>query len=289
MSVMKKIKIYYRLAKPGIVYGNTLTTIAAFLFASAWQGSVFLFLATVVGIIGTIASAAVCNNYIDREMDGKMERTKHRPLVTGAVSLRGALIYASILGVIGIGTLAVFVNLLSAGLGLFGFLMYVFVYGYYKRNSEWGAVVGTIPGGIPAMVGYTAFTNSFDISAVLIFFTLVLWQLPHFYGIALFRMEEYVAAGVPILPARRGVELTKQHIIFFIISYLLVAPLLFFVSPAGYVYLVTVLLFGISWLTLAVRGYSSPDYASWARRVFFFSLAVMISLSFALTFASILP
>ncbi len=289
MSVLRTIRVYYRLAKPGIVYGNTLPTIAAFLFAAGWHGSLTHLFATVVGIMGTIASAAVCNNYVDREMDARMERTKHRPLVTGVVSPRGALIYAGILGTIGIGTLALFVNILSALLGFIGFCMYVFVYGYYKRNSEWGAVVGTIPGGIPALVGYTAVTNSLDSSALLIFLTLVLWQLPHFYGIALFRMEEYVAAGVPILPAKRGVALAKQHTLFFVIAYVLISPLLFFFSNAGYGYLIIVLGFGLAWLFITLRGYRSPDYVSWARRVFFFSMVVMISFSVALALAPVLP
>src|ERR1700744_5755345 len=98
-------KDFYKLAKPGIIYGNILTTVAAFLFASRWHfnpGSLWLCLATVIGLAGIIGSACVFNNYMDREIDSKMSRTKERALVTGAISIRAALIYGSILGIIGL-------------------------------------------------------------------------------------------------------------------------------------------------------------------------------------------
>jgi protoheme IX farnesyltransferase len=307
-SNMETIKNYYRLAKPGIVYGNLLTTIAAFLFASQWHFNlsiVLVFLATVVGLGLVIASAAVFNNYLDREIDKKMERTAKRALVTGLISERNALMYARILGVIGFALLCVYVNLLTAGIALIGFIFYVGIYGYAKRKTHWGAVVGSIPGAVPIVVGYTAVTGHLDLTAFILFLILVAWQMPHFYGIAMYRLDEYKAAGIPVFPAKKGIRTTKIHIVGYMIAYLVAVSALTFFGFAGYSYLVSVLIFGFIWLVLALKGFSQKTNieivedsktkkildpnAKWARKVFLFSLIVIVTFSLTLAVAPLLP
>lgn len=286
------IKDYYRLAKPGIVYGNVITTVASFLYATRWHFfgwlSVELFLAMLIGISLVIASACVCNNYLDREIDAKMGRTKNRALVTGLISPTSALVYAAILGVIGLALLEIYVNLLTAGIALIGFVFYVVVYAAAKRGSSWGAVVGSVAGAVPIVVGYTAVMNEFNIVALILFLILVVWQMPHFYAIAIYRLDEYVAAGIPVLPAVKGINRTKISILLYIIAYVVLVSSLFIVGVAGYTYLLLVLLFGVAWFLLAVRGFAYKAYfqeAKWAKWIFRMSLIVMVAFSVTLALA----
>ena len=196
---MSTIKNYYNLAKPGIVYGNVFTTLAAFLFASRWHFSGVLFFATLVGIAFVIASACVFNNYFDREMDKKMPRTKSRALASGTIPALEALVYGAVLGLIGLYLLYAYTNALTAGIALFGFVVYVGMYTPLKPRSALALFVGAVAGAVPIVVGYTAVTNRFDLTAFVLFALLFIWQLPHFLGIAAYRFDEYSASGVPLL------------------------------------------------------------------------------------------
>jgi protoheme IX farnesyltransferase len=283
------VRAYYELAKPGIVYGNALTTLAAFLYASRWDSAWLVFLPTMVGIMLVIASACVCNNYFDRDIDAKMARTKSRALVTGAISVTSALTYALVLGVTGIGLIFFYVNGLTAAVALFGFLMYVVAYGYAKRAGSWGTLVGSIPGAVPIVVGYTAVVGQIDLAAILLYVSLALWQMPHFYAIALYRREEYAAAGIPVLPIRRGIQRTRRSILAYITAFTILASLLTLFGRAGYTYLAVILVFGIAWFTRASTGFKSADEAAWGKRVFLFSLVVLLAFCFALATAPFLP
>jgi protoheme IX farnesyltransferase len=283
------LKEYYALAKPGIVYGNVFTTVAAFLFASHWEIHPFLLIATVVGIGLVIASASVCNNYLDRGIDQAMARTRSRALVTGAIPVSHALIYACILGVGGVGILYSYVNLLTASVAVCGFFLYVIVYGIYKRRSHWGTVVGSFSGAVPILIGYIAVTDRIDIPAAIIFVTLALWQMPHFYAIAMYRIDDYVAARIPVLPAKKGMRTARLYIIVYIVAFGVVASMLSVLHYAGYTYLAVVLAVSLAWLMRGIRGYTATNSVWWARKLFFFSLIVLIVYSLALATASVLP
>jgi protoheme IX farnesyltransferase len=298
---------YYKLAKPGIIYGNVLTTVAAFLFAWRWHFNssalfehfIFLFIATNLGIAFVIGSACVFNNYLDRTIDKRMSRTKNRALVTGIISVRSALIYGAILGIVGVALLYLFVNLLTALIAVLGFVSYVVIYGIAKRESHWGAVVGSVPGAVPIVVGYTAVTNHLDGAALILFLVLVTWQMPHFYAIAMFRLEEYKAAGIPVLPAVKGMKATKVHILLYIIAFIIATALLTLCGYAGLVYLIVLLVVGFIWLWRALQGFKSKDSANaistaerdakWARKLFRFSLIVLLVFCVALAVAPLLP
>lgn len=287
--VSNMIKEHYRLAKPGIVYGNVFTTIAAFLYASRWHFSVALFLATVLGIAFVIASACVFNNYIDRDIDGRMDRTKNRALVVGKISKGGALLYASILGVAGSVILYALVNGLTTCVALIGFLFYVFVYTLSKRMTYWSTVLGSVAGAAPIVVGYTAVTDHFDLAALILFLILAIWQMPHFYAIAIRRIEEYRSAHIPVLPIAKGIKRTKIEIVCYIIAFIIATCSLTFFGFAGYSYLGVMLILGIAWFWSAVRGFDTDDEKEWAKKTFFFSLVMLVGFSLVLAFAPLLP
>lgn len=273
---MDSIKNYYWLAKPGIIYGNLVTTIAGFLLASRGQVNFELLIATLLGISLVIASGCVFNNYIDRNIDAKMARTKNRALVKRVISGRNALTYASILGIFGLVTLGFFANMLSVYVALVGLFFYVVMYSLWKRRSVYGTVIGSISGAVPPVVGYVAVTNNLDAGALILVAILVTWQMPHFYAIAIYRLKDYAAAGIPVLPVKRGIYLTKINMLVYINAFIIAALLLTFFGYTGYSYLVVAVLLGFIWLSLCIKGLNAKtDDRLWARKMFLFSLIVL--------------
>ena len=200
---MSKIKTYYRLAKPGIVYGNVLVAAAGFLYAARGSVSWPLFTATMFGLACVIASACVFNNYLDIDIDAKMARTKKRALVSGEVSTTYALAYSTVLGLTG-GALLLFCATLPAfGVALAGWVIYVCAYTPLKRVTPHTLWVGAVAGATPPVVGYVAVTGMLDITCLWLFLFLFVWQVPHFLGIAYYRFDEYSAAGLPLLISKR--------------------------------------------------------------------------------------
>ncbi len=283
------LRVYYSLTKPGIIYGNLLTVAAGFFLASKWQINLVLFGATLAGIALVIASACVFNNYIDRDIDEKMERTKNRALAAGLVPVRNAILYAVCLGVSGFALLLFFTNLLTAIIGLVAFVDYVILYGISKRRSVHGTLVGSISGAATMVGGYTAVTSRFDAGALILFLIMVFWQMPHFYAIAIYRLKDYQAAGIPVLPVVKGIKTTKIQILVYIIAFIAAAVALTLFGYAGYSYLVAAVLLGFIWLWLSIKGFRTNNDVLWARKLFFFSLVVLLSVSVAISAGPLLP
>jgi protoheme IX farnesyltransferase len=282
-------RAYYELAKPGIVYGNLFTAAVGFLFASRWHVPLVSILATLAGIGLVVASACVFNNYLDRDIDQAMARTRTRPLVTGAVSGSHALLYGAALGLLGFALLGMFVNLLTAGIALCGFVVYVCLYTPTKRRTPLSALIGSVSGAVPIIVGYTAVADRLTPATLILFLILVFWQMPHFYAIAIYRLEEYRAAGVPVLPLRRGIAATKRHIVAYILAFFAALCSLWYFGYTGLSYLLIAAVFGLVWLGMGMRGFGAPDDARWARRLFFSSLIVLVVSSISISVAGMLP
>lgn len=273
------IKTYYMLTKPGIIMGNVITTVAGFALASHGHFDYKLFVLTLLGLAFIIASAGVFNNYIDRAADAKMARTQHRALATGSISSAKALFFATLLGCSGILCLAIFTNLLTVSVALCGFFVYLVLYAYLKYRSFYGTLVGSIAGAVPPVVGYCAVSNQLDLAALLLFAILVLWQMPHFFAIAIYRIEDYSAASIPVLPVAKGIHTTKLHTIFYIIAFIITTLLLTMMGYTGKVYLITALFLGLVWLGLGLLGFKvNVNQIQWARRMFVVSLVVITSL-----------
>ncbi len=276
------IRTYCILTKPGIIFGNVITTAAGFALASQGHIQWWLFFQTLIGLSLIIASACVVNNYIDQDVDKKMVRTKHRPLVQGVISEKNALLFATILGLLGVITLITYTNILTTGIAIFGFIVYTVLYGIWKRRSTYGTLIGSVAGAVPPVVGYCAVKNFFDMGAFLLFLIVVLWQMPHFFAIAIYRLDDYAAASIPVLPVKKGIHATKVQILLYIIAFIIAACMLTLYGYTGYIYLGVVTLLGLLWLWLSVKGFTSTNDTKWARQIFLFSLIIIIGFSIAI-------
>lgn len=284
------LKDYYYLAKPGIVRGNLVTAAGGFFLASYGNVNLRLLLATLLGTAFIIASSCVFNNILDLKIDSKMKRTETRALVTGRISKQNAAIYGTILLFIGIFTLFYFTNTLATLVALTGLVFYVAVYGYFKRMTVHGTLIGSIAGAIPPVIGYTAVTNTIDLGAILLFLVLVTWQMPHFYAIAIYSIDEYKNAGLPMLPVVKGIKAAKIQILVYIILFMISVSLLTLFAYTKFIYLLVMLVVSSIWLSKALSGFEAKNDEIWARGVFSFSLvtlavfSILISVDFALQF-----
>ena len=271
---------YFSLTKPGIIFGNLITTIGGFYLVKP-HASFLLLLLTLAGIALVIASGCVFNNYIDRDIDPLMERTKNRATALGLVSTRKLLLFGALLGICGFAVLLCFTNMLATFIALIGFLFYSVVYSlYFKRTSVYGTAIGSISGAVPPVVGYWAASNSFDAGAIIVFLMLVIWQMPHSYAIAIYRLKDYIAAGIPVLPVKKSMRYTKISMLIYVIIFSMASMLPTFFSYTGGYYLGVAIVLNLYWIYLSVKGFSTTDDALWARKNFLFSIIVITLLSF---------
>ena len=267
----------YRLTKPGVTYGNLITTIAGYLFAANGIIDWVVFVALTIGTWAVIASACVINNYLDQDIDAVMTRTKKRPLLTGEVTSRQAVILGSTLGVLGTLILLMHTNMWVAGVGVAGWIVYVWFYGALgKRKSVHGTLVGAISGAAPVWAGWLAVHPGLDTVGVLLFLVIFFWQMPEFYAISIFRKDEYAKAGVPVSGVIRGVSVTIRHIFVFVIL-TIAATLALVVSPLTSVSMLLVL-GGVSvwWLYVAAQGFRIKDAKVWAKKEFHAALIFLV-------------
>jgi protoheme IX farnesyltransferase len=263
--------------------------VAGFLLASRGVIHFALLAAMLVGLSMVVASACVFNNYLDRGIDAKMARTNRRALVLGLISVRAAIGFAVVLLALGAVILGVFTNLLTLVLALFGFFAYVVLYGIWKRRSVLGTVVGSISGAVPPVIGYAAVTGRLDIVAGLLFLILVLWQMPHFYAIAINRLGDYAAANIPVLPSQQGIRQTKIQMVVYIVAFIAAASSLWFLGYVGISYLAVTLTLGLAWLALSLRGLMATNKPLWAGQMFQVSLAVIAGWCVMISLSAYLP
>jgi heme o synthase len=257
----------------------------------ACQHQVFwkLLAETLAGIALVIGAACVFNNYLDKEIDTKMARTRKRAIPAGQISVNAALAYASILTVLGFIDLAVFTNWYVVGLGFTAFYFYVVIYGVAKRRSVHGTLIGSIPGAAPPAAGYLAVTNHIDGAAILLFLALVFWQMPHFYAIAMYRYKDYKAAGLPVLPVKKSMAAARRQIVLYILAYGVVVVLLSILGYTGYIYVAAVLALTAYWIYRGIgKNWSLPD-EKWGRQMFLTSLIVSLGWSIMTAIGGRLP
>ena len=283
------LKTYYALTKPGIVYGNALSAIAAFFLASHGHFDLKLFSYMVIGICLVMAAACVLNNYLDRDIDSLMTRTKKRALVSGEISPNQAFSFGTCLLIFGVLLLLLGTNPLTTLLAILGFIGYVFLYTYAKRLTVHGTLLGSLSGAIPPMVGYCAVSNRLDLTAVLLFIILMAWQMPHFYAIAMFRSKDYAQASLPVLPLVKGFAVTKRHSMGYVILFLIATIALTIFGSTGGTYLLCMLGLDLAWLKIALNSFHTKDDAAWARQMFRFSLLVLLGFCFIISVNAFLP
>ncbi|WP_457913422.1 heme o synthase [Candidatus Gillettellia adelgis] len=274
------IKEYFQVTKPGIIFGNLISSVGGFLLASKGNINCPLFFCTLLGVSLVIASACVFNNYIDRDIDKKMERTKNRALVKNLIVPSMTLVYATTLGIMGFSLLYIYTNALAMFLSFIGFIFYVGVYSLYmKRRSVYGTIIGSLSGAMPPVIGYCAVTNEFDGAAFILLVIFSLWQMPHSYAIAIFRLKDYQSANIPVLPIVKGISVTKNHILIYIIAFIIATLMLTLRGYVGYKYLFVATVVNIWWIGIALRGYTLQDHKIWSHKLFMFSIVVIIALS----------
>lgn len=271
---------YVSVTKLGITTANLMAT-----FAGLWVGShghpqLSATLAVLIGTALVVASGATFNNFIDRDIDTRMERTQERAIPSGKVKPKKALILGAALGALGLMDLLVFVNLTAALMGAIGLLMYSYIYTVWlKRTTTLSTVLGGIAGAAPPLVGWAAGSGgTLGFPAWVIFFIFFLWQPPHFLPLAMKRSEEYRAAGIPMLPVVQGFRPTKWQILRYTAALVPVSLLLYATHVENVLYLVFACGLGIRFLALALRGIYTHDDLSWARQVFRFSLIYLTSM-----------
>lgn len=270
---------YLSLTKPGIIFGNVITTVGGFYLVKP-HASFLLLIITLIGISLVIASGCVFNNYVDRDIDQLMERTKNRPSAQGLIPAVNHLFFGTTLGILGFGVLFFYTNMLATLVALIGFFFYAVVYSlYFKRASVFGTAIGSISGAVPPVVGYCAATNRFDTGAIILFLMLVFWQMPHSYAIAIYRLKDYSAASIPVLPVKKGLRYTKISMLIYVIIFSILSLLPTVFSYAGVYYLIAALILDFYWLYLTFKGFTTDNDATWARKNFLFSIIVITLLS----------
>ncbi|GEA66311.1 MULTISPECIES: heme o synthase [Acinetobacter] len=286
------LKKYLFLTKPGILFGNFITTLGGFFLAAQGSIDILLLLLTLLGTTLVVASGCVVNNVIDQDIDTKMQRTQNRALVKKTISPTVALIYALVLGVIGFSILWFGVNGYAFLFAMIGFIVYVGFYSLWtKRTSIHQTVIGSISGASPPVIGYTAVTHQFDVAALLLFLAYALWQMPHSWAIAIYRFDDYKNAGIPILPVARSIYRTKIECVIYILLFAAVLNGLYCFGYTNVFFLITFNALTAYWLYLSVIGFKAENDQLWAKRFFLYSviLITLLSLSFSFTYQSPAP
>lgn len=272
---------FIEVTKPGIVKSNLIVIVTGFWLASAWSDS-FDFLRLILAIIGgslVMGGSCTLNNYLDRDLDIKMERTKERPLALGRMSAKVALAYGMFLILAGTVILGLGTEPLAALLGLIGAFVYVVVYtAWMKRTTHLNTVVGAISGAVPPMIGWAAVTGNLDKGAWILFAFLFLWQIPHFLALAIMKSKEYREAGYQMLPVVNSFFETKRQILIWTAAIIPVSLFLYESGVVGKFYFVSALVLGLGWLVLAVKGFFANDDMKWARQMFLYSLLYLTGL-----------
>jgi protoheme IX farnesyltransferase len=276
------LKDYVALTKPGIIRLNAIAAFGGFWVASKWDIDWLLLIYMLVGSALTMASACVINNYWDRELDKKMERTKNRALPTNRMNPTNVLIYGIVLGVAGITILFTLVNVRTGWLGLLGMFVYIVIYTMWlKRTSTWSTSIGGISGAMPPVIGYCAI-NPVDAGAWILFALLFLWQPAHFWSLAIRRVEEYRAAGYPLLPVVKGITRTKLQMVPYILLLIPTGIFMFTNDYVGSFFLVISLLGGVLWLVHTLMGLKAKDDTKWAKTNFMISINYLMVVFFVM-------
>lgn len=247
-------RAYYELCKPRVVALMLITTLVGMLLATPGMVPWPILLFGNAGIGLTAAAGAVINHLVDRHIDAIMRRTQGRPMPTGKVSLRIAICFAILLATTGLGLLIIFVNLLTAVLTLFSLVGYALIYTVFlKRATPQNIVIGGLAGAMPPLLGWTAVTGHLDYGGLLLVLIIFVWTPPHFWALAIYRVEEYAKAQIPMLPVTHGIAFTKLNILLYTCLLVAITLLPFAVGMSGVVYLVGALLLGGGFLYWAIR------------------------------------
>lgn len=241
-----KLKAYFALTKPRVIELLLIATVPAMILAERGMPSIWLILATLFGGALSAGSANAFNCYIDADIDKVMGRTQNRPLVTGELTQREALVFAWTIGIFSVLWFGLLINWLSALLSLAAILFYVFIYTLgLKRRTPQNIVWGGAAGAMPALIGWAAVTGVVEPAAFVLFLIVFLWTPPHYWPLSMKYLEDYRDAGVPMLPVVAKNEVVGRQIILYAWAYFASSLLLIPVAPMGWIYTAVAVLSGL--------------------------------------------
>lgn len=283
---MSLLKDLLGLCKLKVVALILLTAVVGMFLAvpAPYLPDFFLVLMASIGISMASASAAVFNHIVDEQIDIQMSRTDQRPLPQGKVSRNQALAWGVFLGVVGLGILEFFVNTITMVLTFISLIGYAVIYTMYlKRATPQNIVIGGAAGAAPPILGWTAISGTQGIEyALLLFLIVFIWTPPHFWALAIFRVEEYKKVDVPMLPVTHGLAYTRMQILLYTVLLLLVTLLPYLAGMSGLIYLISALILGLMFLNYAIKIYKNPGNNRIAWKTFMFSVNYLMLLFAAL-------
>lgn len=291
MKKQSQKTMWAQVVKTGIIKSNLIPMVAGLMLALyTYQYSFIDHIGTIIlAFIGTasiIGASGSFNNIYDRDIDAVMARTKGRPTVTGTISIKKVAIVASLLLVIGLALLYL-ASPLAAFLGFLGVFFYVVPYTMWtKRRTIWNTEVGSISGAMPPLIGWAAVApDIWHPACWALFLIMVIWQMPHFYAIAIRKHDDYAAAKIPMLPVAKGAKRTylqsNIYLVLLVLSSFLFLPLSLGLTLVS-------LLLGLIWLGLSLFGSRKMEVKDWANKMFAFSLIhMMVIFSTVIIYASI--
>ncbi|MFN7947289.1 MAG: heme o synthase [Blastocatellia bacterium] len=253
LSVRERLTAYLELTKPRITFLVVLSALAGYCMGSVGNFDYLGFLHLAIGISLLSSGIATLNQYLERESDGLMKRTKRRPLPAGRLSAASALWFGIALSVLATVYLALLVNPLTALWGGAAFASYLFLYTPLKQRTTLCTFIGAFPGALPPLLGWTAARNETGVEAFVLFAILFLWQFPHFHAIATMYREDYAQAGIKMLPVvDREYKATAREIVIYAAVLLPISLLPTLLGMSGKIYLVAAVILGLMYLRAGI-------------------------------------
>lgn len=268
-----------QIIKMGLVQGNLIPAFAGSWLAIVLANHSFLssipqILMMLVGSTSIMGGACALNNYYDQDIDSIMPSKQQRPTVNDRISNRNLLMLS--FGMMLIGEALLFaLNIPSGVIGLLGIVGYVSFYSIWsKRHTVWNTVIGSFPGAVPPLIGWTAIEGNISLVAVALFLVIFCWQPIHFYALAIKRKDEYSLANIPMLPSVKGFKRTRVSMFLWLVFLL---PLPFLLSSLGTTFIVLATLLNLGWLYLGLTSFKkNSDQTKWATKMFIYSLNYLV-------------
>jgi protoheme IX farnesyltransferase len=277
-----KIKDYFVLCKPKVVIVMLITAWVGMFLATQRTIPLPLFIFSTLGIALAASGAAVINHLVDRHIDAKMQRTQYRPVASGRIKTRPALIFSLLLSTLGISILVLFVNTLSAILTFLTVLGYgIFYTSFLKRKTPQNIVIGGLAGAMPPLLGWTCITGDLNPNAWLLVLIIFTWTPPHFWALAIYRRVDYQKANIPMLPVTHGVPFTKLCVVLYTLLLLAISLFPYMTQMSGLFYLISALILGALFLKQTLVLYKTKKEET-AFKTFSFSILYLLLLFAAL-------
>lgn len=279
---LEKANAYWVLCKPNVVLLMLLTVSIGMILAAQEPLNIGLLFATNMGVGFCAAAAATINQWVDRRIDTAMKRTQHRPLVKGKVTPQQALLFSAVLALIGQTILMFWVNALTAWLTFATLIGYAVIYtALLKRATPQNIVIGGLAGAMPPLLGWTAVTGEIGSGGLLLVLIIFVWTPPHFWALAIHRIDDYKKAKVPMLPVTHGIQYTKQQMVLYTILLFAVSLLPFITGLLNEIYLLSAIILNTIFLYWVFKLIYSPSTKT-AIRTFVYSIIYLMMLFVAM-------